>query len=262
MRRFFHALVCLLLVCLCLSSAAAETPALRGYDKSLGYVYLNLGTFPQTADGQVQPILWRVLNVDNGQAYILSEYVLEARCIHSDYYAYAHKPTDKKNPGFDGDFAQTEMSQYLNGDFAQNNFTEEELALIAQDEALGRFYLVTAEDLKNKAYGFGTDQSRKAWGTEYAKANGLFVYGANRGKHSPYWTRDQSTSDARHARCTKAAGNLGRINVITLDEGMRPACMLNLDALTITGGQGTMEEPYTIALQEADHGAGDSDYRP
>lgn len=260
MQKLLRTLSAILLLCLCLSSAAAETPTLRGYDQSQGYVYLNLGTFPQTADGQVQPILWRVLTVEDGQAYILSEYVLEARCIHSDYYAYAHKPTDKKYPGFDGDFSQTEMSQYLNGDFAQNNFTQEELALVAQDETLGQFYLVTAADLKNKDYGFGTDKSRKAWGTEYAKANGLFVYSVSRGKHSPYWTRDQSTSDARHARCTKAAGNLGRINVITVDEGMRPACKLNLENLIITGGQGTMDEPYTVALQEAN--SGDSDHRP
>lgn len=247
MQKMLRVLAAVLLLALTLGSAVAEEPALRGYDQEQGYVYLALGTFPQTAEGDVQPIVWRVLSVADGQAYILSEYVLEARCIHSDYYAYAHKPTDKKNPGFNGDFTQTEMSLYLNGDFAQNNFTQEELVLVAEDETLGRFYLVSAEDLKNKEYGFGTDKSRKAWGTEYAKANGLFVYGANRGKHSPYWTRDQSTSDPRHARCIKAAGNLGRINVITLDEGMRPACKLNLDGLTIVGGEGTLESPFVLA---------------
>ncbi len=251
MQKMLRTLAAVLLVCLCLGSAAAEAPALRGYDKEGGYVYLALGTFPQTAEGDVLPIVWRVLSVHEGQAYILSEYVLEARCIESDYYAYAHKPTDKKYPGYDGDFAQTEMSKYLNGDFASNNFTGEELSLIAEDEHLGRFYLVTADDLKNKELGFGTDKARKGYGTEWAKANGLFVYGVDHGKHSPYWTRDQSTSDPRHARCTKAKGNLGRINVITVDEGMRPACMLSLDSLTITGGEGTLEAPYTLAPSAA-----------
>lgn len=248
MRKMLRVLAALLLVCLCLASAAAEEPALRGYDQENGYVYLALGTFPQTAEGGVLPIVWRVLSVEDGQAYILSEYVLEARCIESDYYAYAHKPTDKKYPGYDGDFSQTEMSKYLNGDFASSNFSEEELSLIAEDEHLGRFYLVTAEDLKNKELGFGTDKSRKGYGTDWAKANGLFVYSASHGKHSPYWTRDQSTSDPRHARCTKAKGNLGRINVITVDEGMRPACKLNLDSLSISGGEGTLDAPYTLAL--------------
>lgn len=250
MKKIYRVLAAMLLACLCLSTATAEE--LRGYDQQDGYVYLELGTFPQTAEGDVLPIVWRVLSVEDGEAYILSEYVLEARCMESDYYAYAHKPTDKKYPGYDGDFAQTELSLYMNGEFAQEHFTQEELSMIAVDESLGQFYLASAADLKNRDYGFGTDKARKGYGTAYAKANGLFVYGIAYGSHSPYWTRDQSSSDARHARCTKQAGNLGHINVITLDEGMRPACKLTLACLTITGGEGTLEAPYTLALQQGD----------
>lgn len=102
--------------------------------------------------------------------------------------------------------------------------------------------------MKNKAYGFTSNESRKAWGTPYALANGLFKYGSQRGGHSPYWTRSQSSSDARHARCIKSKGELGRINVITLDEGMRPACYLSLSASEISGGTGTLNDPYTFAL--------------
>lgn len=64
----------------------------------------------------------------------------------------------------------------------------------------------------------------------------------------PYWTRSQSSSDARHARCIKSKGELGRINVITLDEGMRPACYLSLSASEISGGTGTLDDPYTFTL--------------
>ena len=55
-------------------------------------------------------------------------------------------------------------------------------------------------------------------------------------------------SDARHARCIKSKGELGRINVITLDEGMRPACYLSLSASEISGGTGTLDDPYTFTL--------------
>ena len=61
-------------------------------------------------------------------------------------------------------------------------------------------------------------------------------------------TRSQSSSDARHARCIKSKGELGRINVITLDEGMRPACYLSLSASEISGGTGTLDDPYTFTL--------------
>ena len=98
--------VCLLLILLCTFACAEE--ALRGYDAREGYVYLTLGTFPQTKEGAELPILWRVLSVQDGRALLLSEHVLEARRIHGDYDEYANKPTNKKKPGFDGDFTQTE----------------------------------------------------------------------------------------------------------------------------------------------------------
>ena len=250
MRKLLR-FVCLLMAMMCLVPAMAEEtePTLRGYNKKAGYVYLTLGTFPQTAEGERLPILWRVLSVDGDRALILSEYVLEARRIHGDYKQYANKPTDKKYPGFNGDYTQTEMALYLNGEFMQN-FTEGELALIVPDEQLGTFYLVSADDLKNKDYGFVDNESRKAWGTDYAKENGLFVYGSHRGSHSPYWTRTQSTSNKQGARCIKSKGEIGYINVITEDEGLRPACCLDTSKVTILSGTGTKEDPFVLNIAE------------
>ena len=76
MRRRIPAL---LLAVLMLMSAAAGESALRGYNKEDGYVYLRLGQYPQTEDGGIEPILWRVLTVDDEKAYLLSEYILFAR---------------------------------------------------------------------------------------------------------------------------------------------------------------------------------------
>ena len=242
MMRLVSALMALLM----LTGAALAEEALRGYDKQDGYVYLTLGEFPQTEAGDVQPILWRVLGVEDGKALILSEYVLEARRIHGDYKEYANKPTNKKAPGFDGDFTQTEMAQYLNGEFLTTRFTQAEQGLIAPDETLGSFFLLSGDELKNKAYGFDSNDSRKAWGTEYATTHGLFVYGSARGNHSPYWTRTQSTTNTQGARCIKSKGELGYINVITEDEGMRPACWLALDKVQIAAGSGTAEDPFVL----------------
>lgn len=246
MRIVRRIAVLLFVMILCLSASSAE--GLRGYDKREGYVYVTLGTFPQTEDGQRQPILWRVLQVEDGRAYILSEYVLEARRIHGDYKQYANKPT-AKTPGFDGDFTQTEMHQYLNGEF-KANFTPGELALLVTDEQWGTFTLLSSDELKDASLGFGTDKSRKAWGTEYATTHGLFVYGSSRGNHSPYWSRTQSTSNRQGARCIKSKGELGYINVITEDEGMRPACWLDMSRVEILCGMGTMDDPYVLLTAE------------
>ena len=247
MQRLYRIFALLLALLLLAPSAMAED-TLRGYDKKQGYVYLTLGTFPQTEEGGVEPILWRVLQVEDGRAYILSEYVLEARRIHGDYNEYANKPNAKKNPGFDGDFTQTEMAQYLNGDFTAH-FTSAELALLSPDETLGMFTLLSSDELKDKNLGFSKDNDRKAWGTEYAKANGLFVYGSSRGNHSPYWSRTQSSTNRQGARCIKSKGELGYINVITLDEGMRPACWLDMAKVVIASGEGTMENPFVLLTE-------------
>ena len=248
MRKMIR-LICLLLTMMCLSCAAVAED-LRGYDKADGYVYLTLGEFPQTETGYVEPILWRVLSVDDEKAYILSEYVLEARRIHGDYNEYANKPTNQKKPGFDGDYTKTEMAQYLNGEFASTRFTEGELAILLADEELGLFFLPSADDLKNQDYGFTSNESRKAWGTAYALANGLFKYQRNRGSHSPYWTRSQSTSNKQGARCIKSKGELGYINVITEDEGMRPACYLDMTKAIVASGSGTKEDPFVLKTGE------------
>lgn len=247
MRKLLR-FVCLLMAMLCLFPTLAEEKGdegLRGWDKKEGYVYLTLGTFPQTKEGERLPILWRVLSAEEEKALLLSEYVLEARRIHGDYKEYANKPTNKKYPGFDGDYTQTEMAKYLNGDFTAN-FTVGQLFMLSEDEELGLFFLLSGDDLKNKDYGFTSNESRKAWGTEYALNNGLYKYMANRGSHSPYWTRSQSTSNTQGARCIKSKGELGYINVITEDEGMRPACWLDLTKIVIVGGAGTKDDPYEL----------------
>ena len=63
MKKFLRALLCAALLLTLIPTCFAEG-GLRGYTKSDGYVYVTLGQYPQTADGGVEPILWRVLTVD------------------------------------------------------------------------------------------------------------------------------------------------------------------------------------------------------
>lgn len=225
-------------VMMALLVSAAYAEELRGYDPQEGYVYVNLGQYPQTAEGEYLPIIWRVLSTDEEKAYLASEYVLLAHRVH---------PDDDEYIAFGGDFAQTEICQFLNSEFIADGFTEEEMALILPHEQYGSFFLLDSADLNNKELGFGTDKSRKAWGTEYAiKVTGLFVYGVGYGSHSPYWTRNQSTTSNYASRCTKDGGELGWIRVVVANEGCRPACYLDMSKIEITGGAGTLEDPYSL----------------
>ena len=138
MRRRIPAL---LLAVLMLMSAAAGESALRGYNKEDGYVYLHLGQYPQTEDGGIEPILWRVLTVDDEKAYLLSEYILFARAMHTSRKEYEK---------FGGDFAQTELCHYLNTTFAEQAFTEEDLSMLLECEDYGKVFLVTRDEMKGQ----------------------------------------------------------------------------------------------------------------
>ena len=258
--------ICMLVLAMMLGACAAaqETFSLRGYDQKEGYQYVQLGEFPQDADGTVRPILWRVLSADDTQAYLLSEYILFNNRVH---------PDDKEYIAFEAAFNQTEMFRLLNGPFEGNPlpaqeqealkkkerlgrvhiaeicfkdqaFTPAEQRMLLEDEELGMVFLAAADDLKNREMGFASSKQRKAYGTEYALQNGLFKY---QNGSSPYWTRSQSQSFAYGTRCTKVDGDLGYIRCVVMNEGCRPAVRLLLDGLAPTGGDGTMENPYTFA---------------
>lgn len=257
-------LVLLLLITMMISgSGLAEDFALRGYDRKAGYQYVHLGEFPQDADGTERPILWRVLNVNDQYAYLLSEYILFNNRVH---------PDDNEYIAFNAEFNQTEMYQLLNGPFEgspipkeeqellksrerlgrvhiaeicfkDQAFTQAEQNMLIADEALGMVFLASADDLKSKEMGFSAAKNRQAYGTEYALANGLFQY---QNGTSPYWTRSQSVSYAYATRCTKVDGNLGYIRCVVMNEGCRPAIRLSLDGLNPESGSGTFEDPYTF----------------
>lgn len=234
-KRFFA------LAALCLAAAlpamglAAE---LRGYEKGAGYQYVTFGSFPQTAQGEVQPILWRVLEVTEDSAYLLSEYVLEARQVH-------HDPKE-----FQSVWTDTDLYHYLNGDFLNAAFSREEQEALIQSQDPGTVFLPAYEDIKNKAYGFTKDSTREAFATDYAKSQGIFVY--MRTKTSPYWTRTPSnqtrpTWGDYAMRRTMSGGKIGYICVEVSDLGYRPGVLLDPRKVTLTG-EGTMESPIAVSV--------------
>ena len=147
---------------------------------------MNLGKSPQKADGTALPLLWRVLTADEEKAYLCSEYILFAMPLHVNY-------TEYKTIG--PDFGKTDLSHYLNGEFSDDAFTEEERSLLMDFETYGKVFLMDSSELKDREIGLGVGEPLKAGGTEYAiQVTGRFVYRPKYGSHSPYWTRNQSTT--------------------------------------------------------------------
>lgn len=230
-RAAFLLLSVLMLACWPVLSHALE---LRGYDSELGYEYVALGRCPQDEDGGERDILWRVLDVSDDEAYLLSEYILFNHRVHED---------DEEYEDFGGQWNRTELYRLLHGEKLDQWFTPEELEHLVSSEELGYLFLASGEDLKSREYGFSSDKTRQGYGTPYALANGLFRYSNG---SSPYWTRSQSATKAYGTRCTKVDGKLGYIRCVVMNEGVRPAIRLSLTDLALTGS-GTLEAPYRLA---------------
>ena len=91
-------IIALLLAALLMVSCALADAALRGYDAKSGYVYVALGQCPQDADGGIEPIVWRVLSVEDGRAYLLSEYVLRRAPSTAIIRSTPTSPPTKRSP--------------------------------------------------------------------------------------------------------------------------------------------------------------------
>ena len=225
-------LALVLLLCLLLPQAFAQSDWQKPYNKDSGYTYVHFGRYPQTKEGEEQPILWRVLESTDGVVYLLSESILDVAMLHSVAFGY---------PGW----AEADVNLWLQKDFIQKAFTEEEQAALKETE-LGRASLPSSDDLKNKAYGFATNQSRRALGTPWADSQGLFFY-RHKG-HSPYWTR--TPSDRPHAhRSIKLEGNLGYLGVTNRDMGIRPVIWLVAAQVEVRSGSGSLADPYLLGAK-------------
>ena len=270
----------LLVLALLLSAAAAAAEGeLRGYSAEEGYIYVTFGQYFQTIDGGIpddgtqawqwsvqaknekkaakkakkeydpgealkEPILWRVLAVDEEKIFLLSEYVLFASVVHSNLREFQE---------IGSDFSRTELGIKLNGEFMAEAFSNAEQAVMISRGTLGKVSLPDSEELKDETLGFGNKKKqyelRKAWATEYAiRVTGAYVYQPKNGKHnhSPYWLREQGTKDNRHERSIKNDGAIGTLAATGEDVGARPEIWLQPDAVRIAGGSGTKEDPYRL----------------
>ena len=96
-----------LLLLLSALPAQAEGITLNGFSKA-GYEYVTFGRYPTGKNGETEPILWRVLKSENGEAYLLSEYILFASLVHGDAEHYAG-------------WEKSDLYKYLNQDFPKRN---------------------------------------------------------------------------------------------------------------------------------------------
>ncbi len=147
----------------------------------------NSGTFQQdngyevsTAENvnvywfKFEPIKWKILSEENGNALLFSTVILDSHYINSSY---------------GNDYATGDGISWLNGTFYNTAFNASEQAYVKNTSVEGtnaKLFYLSLDELKNTAYGFAADETsadpaRKRVGTDYAKSQGLYS--------KEYWTR-------------------------------------------------------------------------
>ncbi len=200
--------------------------SLRGYQKD--YQYISLGTYPQSKTGEKQPILWRVLSVENGTALLLSDKILDVSAL-------------EKGETFGG-YQNSTLYGFLNGAFLQEAFSDTERTALKTDGVLGKVFLLSKEQVQNPAFGFADDKSRECQSTEYALLKSLHASTTGAGW---WWLSTRGTEENCQAIVYYNGMVYGPgLRVADEKTGVRPAVTVNLTQLFLAAGSGTLKDPY------------------
>lgn len=193
------------------ATASADAAA---SDVRAGDTY-EFGRYPQTADGGEEPITWRVLEVRDGKALLISKKALAARPFHSDMA--------------DVNWEHSELRSWLNYDFRSEAFADDEIDRICQsvlptEKTTDFLFLLSDDDAR--AY-FDNDSQRTCEGTPYAKAHGLHV--AKDSGLSHWWLRSEGFlgNQAAGVHCSGMVYP-GGFFVDNASMGLRPSCWVRL----------------------------------
>ena len=193
--------------------------------------YIKFGNYPQTSHGQIQPIEWQVLSIENNRMLVISRYGLEAKRFDIG----------------SNNWENSEIRKWLNGEFYNKSFNENEKKFIrnssistivykggflgiGRKEELSytndRVFLLSKEEAKKY---FVNDDVIKCKATNYAKKNGAYV-DSDDGGYSHWWLRSPFPySGGGDVYIVFSGGNIFSCYVDCLVPNLaRPALWINL----------------------------------
>ena len=142
--------------------------------------HFSFGSYPQTAKGEVQPIEWRVLDLKDGKALVISEKLL-------DYVPYNTTRTDMT-------WNDCSLRKWMNNDFLNKAFSEEEqkkIAPFANENLTNRYGVeggkptydkIFALNVKQAEQYFSSENDRIAYITDY-----VYIKSSGNEERSEFW---------------------------------------------------------------------------
>lgn len=170
---------------------------------------IDFGSYPQTALGEYQPISWRVLDIQNDKALLISEKVLDSVKYNNRSGSVA--------------WENCSLREWLNSDFYYSAFSSDEKNKIADSElycpsnpkyntyggsrTVDKVFVLNVDEARKY---FLDDQDRKAAATEYAKKRGSYVTEEHQLFNglltSWYWLRTPGQSNDKAMRVYNSGG--------------------------------------------------------
>ena len=173
--------------------------------------YIKFGSYPQTSRGQEQPIEWQVLSKENNKILVISRYGLNS----------------KRFDGSSNVWGNSEIRQWLNGDFYNNAFSDSEKKYINSSYlsdvgTSDNVFLLSIEEVEKY---FANYDSRKCKATDYAVKNGA----ASRNGCSWWWLRSSYPSSGNFVYYVSYGGDVSCFTVNYAYVVARPALWINLN---------------------------------
>ena len=236
-----------LLMLLSVSAIAEDDTELRGYWKGHGWKFVQLGHYPYEKDGTVRPVLWRVLEIKDNVALLITEYVIDTQQV---IFETDQKKIDNYDYRRITCYEESDLMPWLNTVCIETLFGGDPVrSLLIPDETRGELFILNMDELRNPDYGFsantwGEQPSRQAAGTPYAvRTKGL--YSDNNGKVS-YWAADIKDEEAYRLALVGFDGHLSWGGYTRTNVGLRLAIRVDMTDLEVTGGEGTRQKPFIL----------------
>ena len=195
-----------------------------------------------------EPILWRVLEVTEDSALLLSEYGLICKNIHETFDDFTWETCSLRNwlntTFLDIAFTNLERRAILNSNIKtlDSNYWGTE----GGNDTIDKAFILTIQDVMNPAYGFQKDmkasKTRMLQCTTFARKNGGYMNKAN--GNTCWWLR----SPAFHNKYASYVFTTGAITATYFVgrryDAIRPAIRVDLSAIDIKMPQETGENVY------------------
>lgn len=187
---------------------------------------------------KIEPIQWRVLSYKNGNLFVIANNILDSKAYHQDVSATTWETCD--------------LRSWLNNEFCNAAFTLEEKAMIQTADVVNadnpvsgapggkdtedKLFLISGTEAINAAYGFNSNNTRTAQGSDYSKCSGLMVNTGEPYTNNSYWWLRSPGSSAASAAMAVINGGVDSNGSTTNQAcvGVRPAFRINLQSAVFT----------------------------